>query len=249
MANMRQRTKRMLNGLTAMAVACVVLSGVMESSAVEAKAEATVGKITVSGEGKVTVTPDVAHVTIGVQTQNADAKEAQAENNRDMTKLIEAVIAEGIAEKDIQTTGYSIYPSYGKDSEGKITGYTAYNNVTVTIKDLNKIGAVLETALANGGNVAGGIQFGILDSSKHYEEALTLAIENAKIKGTTIAKAIGKTIGIPVEINETGGNYVPYQRVEAAYMAGGMVMDAGYSSIQTGELNVTANIQVVYEYK
>lgn len=208
------------------------------------------GEITVGGTGAVNMTPDVAYVSLGVNAQDASPKKAQEKNNEAVEKVIAALKAMGIAEKDIRTTNFYMYPNYGNSGKGMelITGYTVNNTVTATVRDIKIVGEVLSEAADAGANVSNGVQFGLLDSSAAYNEALTLAMENASDKAQTIAKTMGKIIGSPSSVTESGGSYTPvYNSMQRAAMdtvggAGGAV------PLQAGELTVTANVQMVFEY-
>jgi uncharacterized protein YggE len=211
-------------------------------------------KIVVTGTGSVNVKPDIAYIDIGVSTQNADAKVAQTENDTNMNKVIDAVKKLGIADKDIQTTNFSIYPQYdySKEIEGvqKIVGYQVTNQVKVTIRDITKTGDVLNEAIKAGANQGGGIQFSIEDSSVAYAQAMDLAIKGAKSKAEAIAKSLGVSVGTPVEVLEQGGSYKPvtYLGNVSAELSKSAVMDGAGAAIQTGDLLVSADIQVVFNY-
>lgn len=235
--------------IVALAIAGVLLLAGMGVPSVKQAyaAEPNLGEITVSGTGSVSMVPDVAYVTLGVNTQDASPKTAQEKNNRLIEKVINAVIGMGIAEKDIKTTNFYMYPNYdyNKGSEA-IVGYTVSNTVTVTVRDINKVGDVLGTAADAGANVSSGVQFSLLDSTAAYNEALVLAMENASAKAKTIAGALGKSIGNPASVSESGGNYMP---VYTGLQKAAMDTAAGASvPVQAGELTVSATVQVVYEY-
>jgi uncharacterized protein YggE len=206
------------------------------------------GEISVSGAGSVNVNPDVAYVSLGVTTKNADPKAALEKNNQLIAEVISAVRKMGVAEKDIRTTDFNMYPSYDYNYEkgsDQISSYMVSNNVNVVIRDIAVVGDVLGAAADAGANVSGGVQFGLLDNSAAYNEALVLAIQNAVGKAEAIAGALGKSIGSPSSVSESMNYYSPY----AAGMLN-MAMDASVGSVpmQTGKLTVTANVQMVYEY-
>ncbi|MCL2351972.1 MAG: SIMPL domain-containing protein [Firmicutes bacterium] len=205
------------------------------------------GEINVSGTGSVNINPDVAYMSLGVSTQNADAKDAMDENSRLIAAVIGAVKAAGVAEKDIRTDGFSMYPTYDySNGVNNITGYSVSNNVTVTVRDIASVGAVLGAAADAGANVAGGVQFGVLDNSAAYNDALALAIENAAGKARTIAKSLNLSIGSPVSVTESSGGY-PAPLYTGA-LNSSVANAAGNVPVQTGKLTVTANVSVTYEY-
>ena len=206
------------------------------------------GSISVSGTGAINVNPDVAYISLGVSTKGVDPKATLEANNRAIAAVISAVREKGIAEKDIRTTDFNMYPDYnnGYDREGeRASGYTVSNNLSVVVRDINIVGDVLGVAANAGANVSGGVQFGLLDNSAAYNEALVLAIESAVGKAQAIAGALGKSIGSPTSVTESVNYYAPYYAA-----AENMAMDSagGGVPMQTGKLTVTANVQMVYEF-
>jgi len=206
------------------------------------------GEISVSGAGSVNVNPDVAYVALGVTTKNADPKVALDENNQLIASVIDAVKGLGIVEKDIRTTDFNMYPDYNyayEKGENQVTGYTVYNNVSVVVRDVSIVGEVLGTAANAGANISGGVQFGLLDNSSAYNEALVLAIQNASGKADAVAGALGKTVSSPSLVTESVNYYSAYSAT-AQNLA--MEAAAGDVPIQTGKLTVTANVQMTYKY-
>ena len=208
--------------------------------------------LNVTGEGKVNATPDIAYVNLGVTTEHKDAAVALSNNTAAMDKIISAIKAAGVAAEDMQTTGYSIYPKYNyirETGESEIVGYTVNNSVRVTIRDISKVGKILDTASKNGANNSGGITFGLSDYDKYYNEALKKAVQSAKKKAEVLASAVGVSIGTPVNISE-GANYNPgYITVRYAEKE---MLDGGLAQapvpIQAGTFEVVANVSLVYEY-
>jgi len=206
----------------------------------------TSGKITVSGNGAVKAKPDIAYISIGYTNQNNDPKAAQAQNSAQMDRIITAIKSLGIADKDIQTSQFSIYPQTDYNNGNKITGFTVINMVRVTVRKMDQAGDVVDQAISAGANAGGDIQFNIADPSPYYEQAMDLAIQNAASKAAAIAKSIDVSIGKPSEITELSGSYTPavYGNVNAVAMdSAGVGMP-----VQSGDLTVSADIQVVYLY-
>ena len=240
--------------VTALALSAIVVGAAITTAnpapSVNAAEPIVNGKITVNGKGSIKVKPDIAYVNLGVRTENVDAKEAQAANNAVMTKLVAVLKALGIKDEDIQTSGYSIYPSYDYSAKGeaRVIGYSVNNNVSVTVRNINNVGEVIDNAVAAGANTAGGIQFSIADTNAYYAQALAQAVLNAKSKSIALANALGVTVGTPTEIIENGGSYLPVAYAEAENYA---MKDAALSAsmpVQTGELEVVANITAVFTY-
>jgi len=206
------------------------------------------GDINVSGAGTINVNPDVAYISLGVNTKGTDPKAALEENNRIIAAVISAVREKDVAEKDIRTTDFNIYPdyNYGYDKyEEQVRGYTVSNNVSIVIRNIAAVGDVLGAAANAGANAYSGVQFGLLDNSAAYNEALELALKNAIGKAEAIAGALGKRLGSPSSVTETINYYSPYHAA-----AENLSVDAAVGSVpvQTGKLTVTANVQMVYEF-
>jgi uncharacterized protein YggE len=205
--------------------------------------------LTVSGTGVAYLTPDIAYVNIGVHTENKDAAAAVSSNNTDSQKVVDALKKFGIADKDIQTTNFSIYPQQQFDNQGKPTGeinYVVDNTVYVTVRDLSKIGDLLDTVVQAGANSINSIQFDVADRTKALSDARQAAISDAKAQAQEVAKAAGVTLGPVQSIDVTGGSTPPipvYQNKAASPMVG-----SGASvPVNPGQLTVTINVNVVYQ--
>jgi uncharacterized protein YggE len=212
----------------------------------EAKVTRTV---TVSGSGKVYLTPDIAYITIGVHTEGDNAAEAVASNNAQTQKVIDAIKAEGIADKDIQTTNFSIYPQQEYDTDGKPTGKVKYivdNSVFVTVRDITKVGDVLDAAVKAGANSISGIQFDVADKTAALSEARKAAVEDAKVKAEELASAAGVSLGEVQTISEytSGGPQPMYDVRSAAPMA-----EAASVPVQAGQMLLTVDVTMVYEIR
>jgi len=212
----------------------------------EAKVTRTV---TVTGSGKVYLTPDIAYITIGVHTEGENAAEAVASNNAQAQKVIDALKAQGIAEKDIQTTNFSIYPQQEYDTEGKPTGKIKYivdNSVFVTVRDITNVGDVLDAAVQAGANTISGIQFDVEDKTAALSEARKAAVADAGVKAEELASAAGVSLGDVQTISEytSGGPQPMYDMRAAAPMA-----EAASVPIQTGQMLLTVEVNMVYEIR
>ena len=238
--------KKLLIPILALALTGVGIMMASDSIQMTAAAAETSGKITVSGLGAVNAKPDIAYINIGYTNQHEDSKTAQKQNNEQMDKVIATIKALGIADKDIQTIQFNIYPQSDYNNGYKITGYTVTNMVRITVRKLEQAGAVMDEAVGAGANAGGDIQFAIADPSPYYEQAMDLAIKNAASKANAIAKSISVSIGKPSEIIEMSGMYTPTLYGNANT---NLMMDsAAGMPVQTGDLSVSASLQVVYEY-
>ena len=201
--------------------------------------------LSVNGSAKVYLTPDIAYITIGVHTENADPKEAVASNNAQAQAIKEAIMALGVAEEDIQTTNFSIYPSQQYSPEGQVTGttYMVDNSVTVTVRDLNKISEILGAAVEAGANSINGIQFDVADKEAALSQARAAAVDNAQKTAEELASAAGVTLGEIQSLSYYGGYPIPIMEGKgggAAYEAPSAV------PVSPGQLTITADVSVVY---
>lgn len=211
------------------------------------KAATQQNTIAISGEGKVTATPNIAMTEIGLLTEKKDVASAQKENTEKMNKLIAAVKAAGVEEKDIQTTQYQIYPKYDySNGKSNITGYNVSQSVTVKIRDLAKISAVLAKVGEAGANQVSNLTFTIDEPESLRVQAREKALENAKEKAEALAKMLGVKILRVASFNEYNqAEPMPlYARSAEAYGIGG---GAPAPDIQTGTLDVKVGVNVIYE--
>jgi uncharacterized protein YggE len=199
--------------------------------------------IVVSGTGQVSARPDKASVSAGVQTRGRTAQEAQTENNQSMQAVINAIKALGIADKDIQTNGVSLYPMY--DQGQTITGYNATNDVTVTVNQIDQVGTVLDTAVRAGANQATNVRFGFKDETTLRNKALASAAADARSKADALAGALGLSITGIDSVAEGGVNVPIITQPRALGVAAAAPSAA---PIEPGELNVTAQVTIVFGY-
>lgn len=235
--------------LLAAAALVVTAFGLFGNAPAKAEDKAIEKKtINVTGQAKVSASPDIAYITLGVITEDKDAKAAQKANAAAMDKVIAAIKASGVKNEDIKTVNYSIYPKYdyNKDSGAStIIGYSVSNSVSVTVRDLTKTGNIIDAAADSGVNVSSNISFDLSDYEKYYNDALKNAVLAAKTKAGTVAEALGVTLKAPITVNE-GGGYSPLRN----YATYDMKADLASAStpIQAGSLEITANVSIVYEY-
>jgi uncharacterized protein YggE len=205
--------------------------------------------LTVNGSGKVYLTPDMVYVTIGVHTEGDNAVKTVAENNASTQDVIDTIKGMKIDEKDIQTTNFSISPQKEYDQAGKPTGKVLYivdNSVYVTVRDLNKIGDVLDATVKSGANSINGIQFDVADKTKALTEARQSAVKDANSKAQELASAAGVTLGAVQTISEytSSGPLPMYDRAAAP-----MAIEAAAVPVQAGQMLLTIEVSIVYEIK
>ena len=225
-------------------VAAFLLAGLIFAQPLQADELST---ITVNGTGTVSMAPDIATVSLGVSTQDANPREALAENNILTTAVIDVLLELGIDKDDIRTAHFFIDPVFGMDWT-TITGYRVSNTITVTLRDIDIVGDVLGVAVAAGANISHGVTFGISDSTEAYEQALVLAIQSAQRKAHAMAIALDTEIIARVSVVELAGIHMPTMHRS---FGGAVAMEAdmmawGGVPIEAGDLTITANVQIVY---
>ncbi len=206
--------------------------------------------IHVMGSGSVTGEPDIATLNLGVSVEKETVAEAREEAASAMTALIDSLKANDIAEEDINTENFSIYPRYDYTEGGRVLrGYSVNNTVRAKVRELDTLSDVIDDAAEAGGDyiVVNSIQFMIEDTTEFQKQARSLAVKNAEAKAQTLADAGGVTLGKPVTITENTyfeSPPIPFPVAEAAFAD-----DSARTStpIAPGELTVTVNITVVYE--
>jgi hypothetical protein len=209
-------------------------------------------RIQVTGEGSVDIAPDMAILTLSVMREAPTARKALSDNSAAMAKVLDAMTALGIEKRDLQTSNFNIQPRYtnpprqgaGSGEAAKLVGYTVRNALTVRVRDISKVGEVLDTSVTLGVNEGGGIQFTNDDPSAAITQARVMAMEQALSKARTLAKAAGVKLGKVLEISEQ--NYGP-RPMAMAKMS--FAMDAESVPIAAGEnsYNVTVNATLAIE--
>jgi hypothetical protein len=212
------------------------------------------GIISITGHGEVSGTPDTAFVTSGVTTQGNTAREALDANTAAMTQLSDVLTAAGIAPRDIQTSGFSVNPNYvysqepdrnGYTQPPKINGYVVANTVTVRVRKIDTLGAVLDQAVTVGANTINGVSFSVEDPSKLYEQARIAAFRDAKAKASLYAGEAGVPLGRILAINESQGYGQPQP-----YAMRAMASEAAPAPVpvQAGELTFAIDVSVNWAF-
>jgi hypothetical protein len=178
--------------------------------------------LTVSGEATVSATPDEAQIDAGVSSDGKTAREASDTNNTAMGKILLALKAVVIDQKDIQTSQLSLQPQYAPNHSGPspVVGYRASNRVTIKLHDVLKVAGMIDTLVGAGANEINGIAFSVSNASKLLDDARQRAIADARRKAEIYAKAAGVTLGAPLAISEEGApGPTPYRRMSAGLAA------------------------------
>jgi len=209
-----------------------------------APAEGTL--LNVSASADASRVPDVASLSAGVVTQAADGNSAMRQNAQQMDKVMAAVKAAGIAERDVQTSGISLSPQYryAENEAPKITGYQASNTLNLKVRDITKLGRVLDALAAQGANQINGPTFQIDEPGPVEDEARLAALKKAQARAETYATSLGMRVRRIVSISESGGNFRPMMmaRMSAAPMAADVS-----TPVAPGESTVSVNLDVVFE--
>ena len=218
----------------------------------EAQAPVSAGAtryITVVGQGRTTVVPDIASLELGVQTSAATVEEAMTTNTDTMDAILAALAEAGIADKDVQTSSYNIYLDEGYRGPEMASNpvYRVSNMVNVKVRDLETVGEVLDAAVTAGANQIWGVSFTVEDRTAAEEEARAKAVADARTRAEALAALAEVEVGEVLSISEIiTGVISPLYSGVAMEMSAGM---GGGGSIAPGELEYSTSIQVTYALK
>jgi uncharacterized protein YggE len=203
--------------------------------------------LSVSAEASAKRVPDVATVSTGVVTQAADANAAMRANAAQMDKVMAAIRAAGIAERDVQTSGINLNPQYryAENQPPTITGYQASNTVNVKVRDLSRLGRVLDAFVAQGANQINGPSFEVDKPDEAYDEARTAAVKKAQARAQVYANALGLRVRRVVSISEGGASFPPPMPMLRAMASDAMM--AKETAVSPGETALSVSINVVFE--
>ena len=229
---------------TLMALALLV------SACAPAGINSNVRTLSVSGSGNAILAPDIAYIYVGVHTENPTAAQAVSENTTQTEKLMQAIKDFGIDPKDIRTTNFSIYPmdrfdpATGQPSGEKV--YAVDNTVYVTVRDLNKLGDLLDTAVQAGANTVNSVQFDVANKDEALKQARADAVKDAQAQAQSLAEAAGLSLG---EIQSIGFSEASPFPIFDGKGGGGAVAAEAAVPIQPGQLTFTVSVNVTYELK
>ncbi|MEO0327656.1 MAG: SIMPL domain-containing protein [Pseudomonadota bacterium] len=220
---------------------------------VTSASEITQPKISVSGTGMVSVSPDMAIVSLGVVREADTARKALIANNEAMASVLDAMKSNGIAEKDLQTSNFSIQPRFhypkrksnGEQPPPVITGYIVSNKLDVRIRDLSQTGEILDLAVTLGMNEGGNIRFTNDDATSILKEAREKAVKDAIAKAETLTSASSVGLGDILAISEQGSQPRPMKMAQARAMA--LESDAASVPIAGGENSYRVTVNITWE--
>jgi uncharacterized protein len=206
--------------------------------------------LNVTGTGTVYLTPDIAYINIGVHTEESALAQSVAKNNAQTQAVVDALRANGVEAKDIQTSNFSVYsyPTMNPETGmNDLMKYSVDNSVTVTVRDLTKLGDLLNTVVSVGANNINGISFDVSDKTAALAEARTKAMGNADALAKELAATAKVSLGSITNISytETSSPYYGY-----GYGKGGGAAEAPVAApINPGQIEVTATVSVTYGLK
>jgi uncharacterized protein YggE len=241
------RTKTTL--ITAILVLAVALSAC--GPAAVASSQAKVRSLSVTGIGQVMLTPDIAYINIGVHSESPTAADAVAANNTQTQGVISSLEKFGVDKKDIRTTNFSIWPNqqYGPDGQKTDLTYVVDNTVYVTVRDLTKLGDLLDEAVKAGANSINSIQFDVADKTEAIKQARAKAVTDAKTQAQELADSAGVKLGEVQTISFYDN--VPGPLMDAFGKGGGSPQAEAAASVpvQPGQMTLTVTVNMSYEIK
>jgi len=208
--------------------------------------------LNINGNGSTEITPDIAYINIGVHSEAPTAVSAVSVNNTKAQKVMDALLLFGIQNKDLRTSNFSINSLQKTDpSTGQVTGtyYAVDNNIIVTVRDLPKMGSLLDNAIQAGANSINNVQFDVADNTAARKQARDEAMQNAIQQAQELADAAGIELGDIQFINYSesvpmysGTSYMDYGK------GGGMRVESSVP-VNPGQLTLTATVTITYALK
>ena len=230
----------------AVAIVVAVYYGVQTKEVLTSPKSTT---INMSAEGKVSAKPDIAEVCFSVVTTGKEAAKVQEENDKKMAKVIDFLKSKGIAESDIQTANYNLYPQYNYNTGAEpapISGYTLNQAVTAKIRDLKAVSGIMGSLTSQGVNQIDNVAYSIDDPNALKAEAREKAVESAKQKAEELAKRLGARLGKVTSYYEDPNYYPPMY--SGMYDSRGMGAGGG-SPVQPGEQDIFVNVTLTFELR
>jgi uncharacterized protein YggE len=234
--------------LTALLISMFALSALAQTPTTSPAVPVMPETVSVTGTGKVTVTPDRFVFNVGVQTIAPAVQDAVNRNNARVASVIEALVKAGAKREDIQTSNFNIWPQqeHREGRPGDIVSYQVTNNITVRSAKVADAGRLLGVAVGAGVNNASGIQFEVKDPEKGRDEGLKRAMADARAKATLLAQAAGRTLGPAITITEGSGQYRPPYPVPVAQAAMAMESRVSDVPVEAGQQEMSYMVSVTY---
>jgi uncharacterized protein YggE len=211
-------------------------------------ADATVRTISISGTGETKAAPDEALLSAGVTTNAHTAAAALTANTKAMNAVFATLKKVGVADKDMQTSDFSVQPQYSSDKgPQRIIGYQVSNNVSVTVENLSGLGATLDALVSSGANNIGDIAFGFRDPKSLMQKARATAVADAIARAQVIAKAAGVSLGPITSISESGGNYDAPRPMYRAMSA--MAASVNPAPVAAGQESLSTSVSITWDIR
>lgn len=242
----------MKRGLFAAVLIGLLVFGIAVSSSpstsLAAEADPSERTLSVTGQGRLDVSPDTAVITLGVSELNASPSEAYSALNTSITKISEVVLAQGVKKEQIQTSLFNLNAEYNwtQDKGQVFSGYRATNTLSITTQDLGQVASLIQVAVDAGANQLNGISFSVKESDKLLEQALDLAVDDAKAKAERVAGRMGAKVARvqTISIQDQG---IPIYRNAKADMSVAAEGAAAPMPVFSGTNSFTASVHVVFE--
>ncbi len=233
--------------LSLISVVALVSLAACAGTPVTVSSAPTIRSLSASGVGEVYLVPDVAYINVGVRVDADEVSEALSANNIQANSISQALQELGVEARDIQTSNFNVYPmmDYGMDGQVSRKYFVVENTVYVTVRDLSKLGQLLDTVVRSGANNINGVSFDVVDKAEAEAQARDMAIEKAKAQAEAIAKATGVKLGDlqSVSVYSSGATMATYE----AKGIGGMMPST--VPVSAGQLLIRVDANVVYEIK
>jgi uncharacterized protein YggE len=231
-------------------IASLAVLALLLTLALPSLAEERSNTLVVTGTATVSLQADTATIELGTQTRGRTVEEAHQENARIMEKVIAKLQEMGITKEDIRTSQYYVYFEQGANQavpgEPPISdSYSVTNMVFITIKDITKVSAAIDTAAAAGANNVYNLTFQSSKSSEAYNQALRRAVDDARAKALVLAEAAGQTLGDTLNIEATESYGMPYGILNREAYSGAA---APSTPILSGDVSVTANVTLTFGF-
>jgi hypothetical protein len=226
----------------------VLLAGLLSACGLQSPNNEAPRQLNISGMGEVYLVPDIAYVYIGTRSEAVEVGDALSQNNQQAQNIAKVLTDMGVDQKDIQTTAFNVYPvqNYGPEGEPMETRFVVENTVFIKVRELQKLGELLDVVVRNGANQINGISFNVEDREQAEADARRLAVIDAKQKAEELAEAAGVRLGELVNLSAYSyGNPQPLYEGKG----GGYAADMSAAPIASGQLLITAEASLTYNIK
>lgn len=241
---------------TCVILAALLLGGLLVACSGETRVNVTQPEqsgITVVGTGTASVVPDIGVINVGVEVQAANVAAARTQAAETMARIQAALKKSGVDDKDVQTQFFNIFPRYDQpkipNGAPQISGYTVNNQVTVKVRNIDRLSQVLDGAIAAGGDAVrvNSVGFAVDKPEQAQAQARDKAMADAKARAEQLAKQAGVQLGKVRSVSEVIGGNTPVPYLAAGASAGGK--GGGPTPISSGEQEITASVSMVFEIK